>query len=203
LKTKGANNKPHLTPYPGLAIVTSISPLSPMAEPDRAHTETVITSLLLMGFVFAGVLLAREGPHFDNTVHGGRLFIFAFFGGGIVSFLAWMRFKDVTPVLSLSQPMRQLWLATALAALASATLASYVNRKFATLTDHSRVAAIDQVQEGKGTRWHVVVRGGNGLLERYLITEDAAKQLKGAKNVRYARGPLGFDYIAEFEPVRP
>src|SRR5262245_16275070 len=155
-----------------------------MAEPDRAHAETVITSLLLMGFVFAGVLLAREGPHFDNTVHGERLFIYAFFGGGIAGFLGWTRLKDVTPVLSLSQPMRQLWLATALAALASATLASYVNRSFATLTEHSRVAPIDQVQEGKGTRWHVVVRASNGALERYLITEDAAAQLKSAKTVR-------------------
>ena len=45
----------------------------------------------------------------------------------------------------------------------------------------------------------------DGRRERYLITEQTALQLKDAKAVRmrYARGVLGFDYIAEFEPIKP
>ena len=87
----------------------------------------------------------------------------------------------------------------------STASASYVNRTFATPTERSRVAAIDSVFEGKGTRWHVVVSADDGRRERYLITEQTAARLKDAKAVRmrYTRGVLGFDYIAEFEPVKP
>ena len=176
-----------------------------MTEVDRAHSERVLTSLLLMGVVLAGVALTREGGHFDNTTGGERLFTIALLAGALTGFLGWTRYTGVTPALSLSGPMRQLWLATVLAALVGAGGASYVNRKFATLTDRSRVAAIDSVQEGKGIRWYVVVSAADGGRERYLITEQTAARLKDAKTVRmrYARGALGFDYIAEFEPVRP
>jgi hypothetical protein len=174
-----------------------------MTDADRAHSERVLTALLLAGVVLAGVALAREGVHFDNTISGERLFTTALFAGGIVGFLGWTRYTGITPTLSLSGPARQLWLATILAALVSTTAVSYVNRTFATLTERSRVAAIDSILEGKGTRWHVVVRADDGGRERYLITEQTAAQLKNAKAVRmrYARGALGFDYIAEFEPI--
>lgn len=174
-----------------------------MTDVDRAHSERVLTALLLMCVVLAGVALMREGVHFDNTTGGERLFTIALLAGGIVGFLGWTRYTGVTPALSLSGPSRQLWLATVLAALVSAAGACYVNRTFATLTERSRVAAIDSILEGKGTRWHVVVRADDGGRERYLITEQTAAQLKNAKAVRmrYARGALGFDYIAEFEPI--
>ena len=96
-------------------------------------------------------------------------------------------------------------ISTALVALLSAAGASYVNRTLATLTDRSKMAAIDSVVAGKGSRWHIVVKTAEGGLERYLITEQAAAQLKDAKVVRmrYARGALGYDYIAQFELVRP
>ena len=176
-----------------------------MTEVDRAHSERVLTALLLGGVVLTGVTLAREGVHFDNTTGGERLLAIALLAGGIVGFLGWTRYTGTTPALSLSGPSRQLWLATALAALLSTAGASYVNRTFATLTERSRVAAIDSILEGKGSRWHVVVRAADGGRQRYLITEQTAAQLKNAKAVRmrYARGVLGFDYIAEFEPIKP
>lgn len=176
-----------------------------MTEIDRAHSERVITSLLLMFFLLAGVALMREGAHFDNTADGERLFAYSLLGGGVAGFLGWKHYMGMPAKLTLTGPSRQLWLATALAALVSTAGASYLNRTFATLTDRSQVAAIDSVQEGKGARWHVIVSTADGAHERYLVTEQAAAKLKGAKSVRmrYARGFLGFDYIAEFEPVGP
>ena len=176
-----------------------------MTDPDRAHSERVLTALLLMGVVLTGVALAREGVHFDNTVAGDRLFMIAFFGGAILGFVGWTRYTGITPALSLSGPNIQLWLATALVAFVTTASASYVNRRFATPTERSSTAAIDSIREGKGTRWHVVVSADDGRLGRYLITEQTAARLKDAKAVRmrYARGVLGFDYIAEFEPIKP
>jgi hypothetical protein len=176
-----------------------------MTDVDPAHSERVLTSLLLMFVVFAGIALAREGAYLDNTVDGERLFTIAFFSGALLGFIAWTRLTGTTPKLSLSGPSRQLWLATLLAALVSPAGASYVNRTLATTTDRSRVAAIDSVLEGKGGRWRVVVSAADGGRERYLITEQNAAQLKNAKalRMRYARGALGFDYIGEFEPIQP
>lgn len=176
-----------------------------MTDADRAHSERVLTALLLMFFVLAGVALMREGVHFGNTIGGERLFTTALLAGAIVGFVGWTRYTGITPTLSLSGSSRRLWLATALAALLSTAGASYVNRTFATLTERSRVAAIDSIVEGKGTRWYVVVSATDGGRERFLIAERTAAQLKNAKAVRmrYARGALGFDYIAEFEPIQP
>ena len=174
-----------------------------MTDADRAHSERVLTSLLLMFFVLAAIALIREGPHLDNTIGAERLVTIAFFSGGIVGFAAWTRCTGITPAFSLSGPSRQLWLATALAALFTTTAASYVNRTFATLTERSKVVAIDSILEGRGKRWHIVVSAADGIRGRYLITEQAAAQLKDAKSarMRYARGVLGFDYIAKFELV--
>jgi hypothetical protein len=176
-----------------------------MTEIDRAHSERMLTSLLLMCVVLAGVALMREGVHFDNTISGERLFTTAFFLGALVGFLGWTRYTGITPTLSLWGPSRQVWLATMVAALLSTAAASYVNRTFATMTERSRVAAIDSILEGKGARWYVVVSAADGGRERYLITEPTAAQLKNAKAVRmrYAHGALGFDYIAEFERIQP
>ena len=175
-----------------------------MAEIDRAHSERVLTALLLTSLVLSGVVLMREGLHYDNTIGGERLFMIALFAGASAGFLAWTRYTGITPALSLSGPSRQLWLATIVAGLVSAAAASYVNRTLATLTERSTVVAIDSIQEGKGTRWYVVVSTAEGGRERYPITEPTAIQLKNAKAVRmrFARGALGFDYIAAFEPIR-
>lgn len=175
-----------------------------MSEVDPKHSERVLTSLLLMFVVLAGVVLAREGVHYDNMPGGERLFTIALLSGAIVGFVGWTRYTGVTPTLSLWGPSRQLWLATVLAAFLTTVGASFVNRTFTTPTERSRVAVIDSVHEGKGTRWHVVVRGDGGERERYLITEETAIRLKDAKAVRmrYARGILGFDYIAAFEPAQ-
>ena len=175
-----------------------------MPDTDQANRERMITTLLLMALVLVGVILVREGVHYDNMPGGDRLFIIALCTGAILGFVGWTRYTGITPALSFSGPQRQLWLATGVAALLAVILASYVNRTFATPTDRSRVAAIDSVREGRGTRWHVIVKGAaGGYDERYSITEQAAQRLKDAKAVRmhYARGILGFDFIAEFEPA--
>lgn len=174
-----------------------------MKSPEQAHSERVLTALLLMGLVIAGVALLREGAHFDNTIGGERLFISAFFVGGIIGFLAWTRYTGITPMLTFKGPSRLLWLATLVAALVCASGSSYANRAFATPTAHSTQAQIDSILEGKGERWHLIVANADGGRQRYLITSEAASRLKNAKTVRmhHARGALGFDYIASFEAV--
>src|SRR3981081_1880587 len=105
-----------------------------MTDADRAHRARDRTSLMLMFFVLAAIALIREGAHLDRTVGAERLGTIAFFSGGIIGFAAWTRYTGITPAFSLSGPSRQLWLATALAALFTTTAASYVNRTLATLT---------------------------------------------------------------------
>jgi len=169
------------------------------------RSARVVTSLLLMFVILAGVLLVREGGHYDNTEDGSRLFTIALLAGAMLGFVAWTLSSRITPAFSLSGPMLQLWLATLLTALVAAAGASFLNRTLATLTDRYRVAAIDSVLEGRGSRWYVVAESGDGVHERYLVNEQTATRLKGAKAVRmrYARGALGFDYVVDFEPVRP
>ena len=81
--------------------------------------------------------------------------------------------------------------------------ASYLNRTYATPSVRSITGAIDSVTEGKGDRWHVMVKMADGRYTRYLISQDAATALKKATEVRMtvARGMLGFEFIAGFEPV--
>lgn len=178
---------------------------TPLTDAQRAHAQRIVTSLLLAFAVFAGVLLMREGVHFDNTVEGGRLFTIALSAGAITGFAVWTRHTGITPALSFSGPMIQLWLATLLVALVAAAAACFINRTFATLTDQWKVAPLDSIQEGRGARWHLVVTAPDGGRERHFISEQTAVQLKDAAAVRmrYARGALGFDYIAAFEPAKP
>ena len=178
---------------------------APAPEVDPVHSARVITSLLLMFVVLGGIVLMREGGHFDNTVEGERLFLIAFLAGAIAGFAAWTRKTGITPAFSMSIPMRQLWLATLLGALLCTIGASWLNRTFATPTGHSRTAEIVSVTEGRAGRWQVVVRAADDGRERYVIPEGIAPQLKEAKSVRmgYARGLLGYDFVGEFEPVQP
>ena len=175
-----------------------------MNAPSKTHEERVLTSLLLVALITAGVALAREGPNFDNVIDGWRFFNIAFFSGALAGFLGWTRASGVTPALKFSGSHRHPWLAALVLALAAAVAASYLNRTFATPTGRSFTGEIDSIAEGKGKRWHVTVNMPNGLRQRYLISKDAATALKNEREVRLkiSRGVLGFDYIAEFEPSK-
>src|SRR5262245_62162708 len=175
-----------------------------MGEADHVRSERMGATLLLMLVVFAGVLLSREGVPYATPVGGERLFTISLLTGAIVGFVGSTRLTGITPTLALWGPSRQLWLATILGGLLGAAGACYVNRTLATLTNRTTVAEIEAVVSGKGSRWHIVVKTPEGGQQRYLIAEPAALRLKDAKAVRmrYARGALGFDYIAQFEPAR-
>lgn len=175
-----------------------------MNTPSAAHSERVLTSLLLMAMILAGVVLVREGPHFDNTVDGSRFFTIAFFMGALTGFLGWSQLFRITPTFSISGAYRQPWLAAIMLGLVAASAGCYVNRTFTTPTERSITAAIDWIEPGRGDRWHVTVTLPNRQRERFFITEQAATSLKNEKAVRMhlARGALGFDYITRFEPLR-
>ena len=81
---------------------------------------------------------------------------------------------------------------------------SYINRSFAGPVERSLTANIEDVEEGKGERWHLVVKKTDGGYQRYLIPKPVADQLKNEKIVRLgiSRGALGFDLITKFEPQK-
>lgn len=175
-----------------------------MNAPSKTHEERVLTSLLLVALITAGVALAREGPNFDNVIDGWNLFTIAFFSGALAGFLVWTRVSGVTPTFRLAGPHRNPWLAALVLGLACAAAASYLNRTFAAPAGRSITAELDAITEGKGGRWHVTVKMPDGRYQRYVIPQDAAAALKNEKMVRLsvARGALGYDYIAGFEPFR-
>ncbi len=176
-----------------------------MSESDRTHADKVRTSLLLAALIVAGVVMVREGPHFDNVIDGWRFFIVAFFAGTLTGFLGWTRVSGDTPTLRFSGSHRNPWLAALILGLACAAAASYLNRTFAAPTERSLAGEIDSIAEGKGDRWHVTVKHPDGHYQRYLVPQSVALALKDEKQVRLgiARGGLGFDYIARFEPLKP
>lgn len=175
-----------------------------MNAPVQSPTEKILTGAFTVALLIAGVALVQEGPHFDNVIDGWRFFTIAFFSGALVGFIGWTQTSGITPTLKFSGSHRHPWLAALVLALAASAAASYFNRTFATPTDRSITGEIHSVEEGKGDRWHVTVRMPNGINHRYLISQDAATALKNAKEVRLsiARGALGYDYIARFEPVK-
>src|SRR5688572_32653423 len=87
------------------------SQASRLNDPARRHEARVLTSLLLVALIIAGVLLVREGPHFDNVIDGERFFVIAFFAGALAGFLLWTYFSGGTPVFSCSGANRNPWLA--------------------------------------------------------------------------------------------
>ncbi len=176
-----------------------------MSAPAQTHEEKVLSSLLLVGVIVAGVAIVHEGPRFDNVIEGWNFFIIAFFAGALAGFLGWIRATGAAPALSFSAAHRNPWLAALVLGLAAAATASYLNRTFGAAGVRAVTAEIDAVSQGKGDRWHVTVKMPDGRYQRYLIPAETALALKNEQAVRMsiARGGLGFDYIASFEPARP
>jgi hypothetical protein len=174
-----------------------------MNAPSENGTVPALTGLFTVALLAAGVALLQEGPHYDNVIDGWRFFSIAFFTGALVGFLGWTQAAGITPTLRFSGSHRYPWLAAVVLAVAASAAASYFNRTFATPTDRSITGEIDLVEAGKGDRWYVTVNVPNRLQQRYLISKDEAAKLKNAKDVRLriARGALGYDYIAGFEPL--
>ncbi len=175
-----------------------------MNAPAQTGSVPALNGLFTMALLTAGVALMQEGAHYDNVIDGWRFFTTAFFTGALVGFLGWTQASGIEPTFSFSGSHRYPWLAAVVLALAACASASYFNRTFYTLTDRSMTGEIRSVEEGKGDRWHVTVNVPNGLPQRYLISKDAATALKNEKEVRLgiARGALGFEFVARFEPVR-
>ncbi len=175
-----------------------------MNAPSQTSAVPALTGLFTVALLTAGVALVQEGPNFDNVIDGWRFFTIAFFSGALIGFIGWTQASGVTPTLRFSGSNRNPWLAALVLAIAASAAASYLNRTFATPTERSLTGEIDSIAEGKGDRWHVTVKMPDGLTHRYLISKDAATALKDAKEVRLsiARGALGYDYIAGFEPLK-
>ena len=175
-----------------------------MNEPAQTDSVPALTGLFTVTLLTAGVALMQEGAHYDNVIDGWQFFTTAFFTGALVGFLGWTQASGIAPAFKFSGSHRYPWLAALVLALAVAAAASYFNRTFSTPTDRSLTGEIHSVEEGKGERWHVTVIMPNGLQHRYLIPKDAAAALKNEKQVRLgiARGALGLDFIARFEPVK-
>ena len=176
--------------------------MSATAPPRDAK---VLNGLLLAALFIAGVVLVREGAHFDNVVDGWPFFTSAFFAGTLMGYLVWTYSFGVAPSLKFTGSYRHPWLAALILGLVATCTASYINRTFAAPPDRAITAAIDSVEEGKGNRWHVTVQTPDGRYQRYLISKEVAEALKSAKTVRMsvARGALGFDFMAKFEPAGP
>lgn len=175
-----------------------------MNAPSQTNAVPALTGLFTVALLTAGVALVQEGPNFDNVIDGWRFFTIAFFSGALVGFIGWTRVSGVTPTLRFSGSYRYPWFAALVLAIAASAGASYLNRTFTTPTDRSLTGEIDSIAEGRGDRWHVTVKMPNDIYHRYLISKDAATALKDAKEVRLsiARGALGYDYIAGFEPLK-
>ena len=174
-----------------------------MSEPAPSREDKVLNGLLLAALFIAGVVLVQEGPHFDNVLDGWPFFTSAFFAGTLLGYLVWTFSFGVPPALKFSGSYRHPWVAALVLGLVAASTSSYINRTFAALPDRAVTAAVESVEEGKGIRWHVTVKTPDGRYQRYLISKEAAEALKKVKSVRMsiARGALGFDFVAKFEPA--
>ena len=174
-----------------------------MSEPAQSREDKVLNGLLLAALFISGVVLVREGPHFDNVLDGWPFFTSAFFAGTLLGFLIWTYSFGVPPALKFSGSYRHPWLAALVLGLVAASTSSYINRTFAPPPDRTITAGIESVEEGKGSRWHVTVKTPDDRYQRYLISKEVAEALKKSKTVRMsiARGALGFDFVAKFEPA--
>jgi hypothetical protein len=165
--------------------------------------EKALNGLLLAALFVAGVVLVREGPHFDNVIDGWPFFTGAFFVGTLGGFLCWTYSFGVTPSLKFSGSYRHPWLAALVMGLATTASVSYINRTFAAPADRTITAEIDTVTDGRADRWYVSVKMPDGRYQRFLITKAVADTLKNEKmvTISVARGALGFDLMAKFEPL--
>jgi len=173
-----------------------------MNAPAQPRNEKALNGLLLAALFVAGLVLMREGPHFDNVIDGWPFFTSAFFAGTLIGFLCWTYTFGVTPSLKFAGANRLPWMAALVLGLVATATASYMNRTFAAPPDRAITADIDSIDEGKGNRWHVTVKSPDGRYQRYLISQETADALKKGSMVRMsiAHGALGFDFIARFEP---
>ena len=171
--------------------------------PVPSHDEKVLNGLLLAVLFVSGVVLVREGPHFDNVINGWPFFTSAFFTGTLLGFLCWSYTFGGVPTLKFSGSYRLPWLAALALGLITTSSVSYINRTFAAPADRTISAEIDSVEEGRGDRWHVTLKMPDGRFQRCLISKPVADALKNAKMARIgiARGALGFDLMAKFEPA--
>jgi|GEM_PF-1299163 hypothetical protein len=178
--------------------------MTDLAAAKRAADERVLNGLLLAILFVAGVVMVREGPHYDNVFDGWPFFTSAFFVGALAGFLGWTYSFGARPALKFSGAYRQPWLAALILGLIASSTASYVNRTFATPTERVLVGEIDALMEGKGNRWYVGVKNADGRYQRYLISKESAEALKSGKTVRLhvARGALGFEFVSHVEPAR-
>ncbi len=174
-----------------------------MSEPAQPRDEKALNGLLLAALFVSGLVLMREGPHFDNVIDGWPFFTGAFFTGTLLGYLCWTYTFGVAPSLKFSGSYRQPWLAALVMGLITTASVSYINRTFAAPADRTITAEIDSVDEGKGDRWHLTVKSPDGRYQRYLISKQVADALKNEKMTRIsvARGALGFDLMAKFEPA--
>ena len=174
-----------------------------MNTPAPPRDEKALNGLLLAALFISGIVLVREGPHFDNVIDGWPFFTGAFFAGTLIGFLCWSYTFGGAPALKFSGSYRQPWLAALILGLVSTSTVSYINRTFATPTDRAITGDLDSLDEGKGDRWHVTVKTPDGRYQRYYISKATADTLKNAKQVRMsiARGALGFEFMAKFEPA--
>lgn len=174
-----------------------------MSEPAQPRDEKALNGLLLAALFVSGLVLMREGPHFDNVIDGWPFFTGAFFVGTLIGYLCWTYTFGVAPSLKFSGSYRQPWLAALVMGLITTASVSYINRTFAAPADRTITAEIDSVDEGKGDRWHLTVKMPDGRFQRYLISKPVAEALKNQKMTRIsvARGALGFDLMAKFEPA--
>jgi hypothetical protein len=176
-----------------------------MSEPAAApsHDEKVLNGLLLAALFIAGIVLVREGPHFDNVLDGWPFFTAAFFTGTLLGFLCWTYTFGGKFTLKFTGSYRLPWLAALVLGLVTTSSVSYINRTFAAPADRTISVTIDSVDEGKGDRWHVTVKMPDGQFKRLLISKPVADVLKTAKmvNIGIARGALGYDLMAKFEPA--
>lgn len=175
-----------------------------MSEAAPSRDDKAINGLLLAVLFVAGILMVREGPHFDNVVDGWPFFTGAFFIGTLLGFAGWSFTFGVMPSLKFTGGYRQPWLAALIMGLVTTVSVSYINRTFAAPPDRFITAEIDIVDEGKGDRWHLSVKTPDGRYQRYLISKPVAESLKNERMVRIgiARGALGFDLMAKFEPQK-
>lgn len=175
-----------------------------MNAPDQAQADKNLFAVLVVVLVVAGAALMREGPNFDNVIEGWPFFIVAFLAGALTGYLGWVRAFGFTPMFKFSGANRHPWLAALTLGLVFSAAASYLNRTYASPSSRSIAGEVDSITEGKGDRWHVTVKMPDGRYQRYLISKDAATALKGASGVRLsvARGLLGFEFVAGFEPKR-
>ena len=171
--------------------------------PALSQDQKVLNGLLLAMLFISGVVLVREGPHFDNVINGWPFFTSAFFAGTLLGFLCWTYTFGVTPSLKFKGSYRLPWLAALVLGLITTSTVSYINRTFAAPVERIITAEIDSLTEGKGDRWHVTVKTPDGVYQRYYISKPVADALKPANMVRIgiARGALGFDLMAKFEPL--